>query len=163
MFNTRTIFVHAINLLPPIVGWEQVCVLWTLLCKPETSPGRTRELWVSHTLVSPCSPLFFPSLLSSILPSPFSFLPSSLPLSLTISSLLHPSHFFPPTLSPGKWVRTFRGTWRHWKWRQNRVFNPSSLLPCRGSQSCLCWWKRFRNGHQMAIQVVNAWSPVTEQ
>ena len=92
MFNIWTIFVHAIHLLPPIVGWEQVCVLWTLLCKPETSPRRTRELWVSHTLVSPCSRLFL-FLSSSILP--FSFLPSSVSNNLFTPaplSLLFPQH-----------------------------------------------------------------------
>ena len=59
MFNTwNAILVHVINcLLLPIVGWKQVCVLSTLLCKPETSTGRTGELWVSHTLVSLCSTL----------------------------------------------------------------------------------------------------------
>ena len=71
-------------------------MLSTLLCKPETSPGRTGELWVRHTLVSPCSTLF-----SYILPFTFLLLPF---LSLAISSPLPSSHF----LSPRKMSENFQ-------------------------------------------------------
>lgn len=73
-------------------------MLSTLLCKPETSPGRTGELWVRHTywyhsvvLFSPPMSCFFTSLLL-----PF--------LSLAVSSPLPPSHF----LSPRKMSENFQ-------------------------------------------------------